>query len=362
MIKSAYIHIPFCTNICSYCDFPKVYYNNCFIDKYLDALNGEIHKYYKNDKLKTIYIGGGTPSALNVEELKKLFKILSVFKFEDNYEFTIECNLDSLSKEKLELFKKNKINRLSIGIQTFNEKHLKYLNRIKGDIKLIEYAKEIGFDNINIDLIYALPNETLDELKSDIDKFLKLGINHISTYSLIIEDNTQLKINNVSNIDDELDLQMYNLIRKTLKENGYEHYEISNFAKKGYESKHNLTYWNNEQYYGFGMGASSYIDNKRITNTKSITKYLNNQYRLEVEIVDLNSKMEYEMILGLRKINGVNLEKFKCKYDKNIEDVFNIKKLIEEGKLIKDNNLRISDDYLYLSNDILINFIGDNDE
>ena len=302
MIKSVYIHIPFCTNICSYCDFPKVYYNNCFIDKYLDALNNEIHEYYKNDKLKTLYIGGGTPSSLNIEELKKLFKIISIFKLEDDYEFTIECNLDDLTQEKLELFKKNKINRLSIGIQTFNEKHLKYLNREKPNIELIEYAKKIGFDNINIDLIYAIPNETLDDLKEDLDRFLKLNINHISTYSLIIEDNTQLKINNVVNIDDELDLNMYNLIRKTLKENGYNHYEISNFSKKGYESKHNLTYWNNEQYYGFGMGASSYIDNKRITNTKSITKYINNKYIIEEENIDINSKMEYEMILGLRKI------------------------------------------------------------
>ena len=360
MITSAYIHIPFCNTICSYCDFPKIYYNNCFIDKYLDNLESEIKVIYKNDILDTLYIGGGTPSSLNIEELKKLFNILKIFKLNKNYEFTIECNLDSLTKEKLDLFKKNGVNRISIGIESFNKNNLKLLNRKLVNLDLIEYSKKIGIDNINIDLIYALPNQTLEELNEDLDLFLALDIKHISTYSLIIEDNTLLKINGVQNIDDELDLEMYKLIIDKLKNNGFNHYEISNFAKEGYESKHNLTYWNNFEYYGFGMGASSYINNKRINNTKSITKYLNGIYKYDEEELDKKKKMEYEMILGLRKIEGVNIKEFYNKYQINIEDVFDIKDLLEKGKLIKENGfIRINEDYLYLSNDILINFIGE---
>ena len=359
-MKSAYIHIPFCNQICSYCDFPKVYYNNCFIDKYLNALSNEIKKYYKDEELDTIYIGGGTPSSLNVDELKKLLDSLSILKKSKDIEYTIECNLDSLTIDKLMIFKEYGINRLSIGVQTFNESLLKYLNRNKANIDIIKKAKDLGFNNINIDLIYAIPGETLDDLKNDLNEFIKLDIKHISTYSLIIEPNTLLGINNTKSIDEELDLKMYEYICDYLKKHGFNHYEISNFSLPGYESKHNLKYWNNEHYYGFGMGASSYIENKRITNTKSITKYLNNNYRYDEEVIDKKSDMEYEMILGLRKIKGVNMSYFKDKYGFDIEEIFDIKKLLEEGKLIKENNyLKINEKYIYLSNDILINFIGD---
>ena len=359
-MKSAYIHIPFCNQICSYCDFPKVYYNNCFIDKYLNALSNEIKKYYKDEELDTIYIGGGTPSSLNVDELKKLLDSLSILKKSKDIEYTIECNLDSLTIDKLMIFKEYGINRLSIGVQTFNESLLKYLNRNKANIDIIKQAKDLGFNNINIDLIYAIPGETLDDLKNDLNEFIKLDIKHISTYSLIIEPNTLLGINNTKSIDEELDLKMYEYICDYLKKHGFNHYEISNFSLPGYESKHNLKYWNNEHYYGFGMGASSYIENKRITNTKSITKYLNNNYRYDEEVIDKKSDMEYEMILGLRKIKGVNMSYFKDKYGFDIEEIFDIKKLLEEGKLIKENNyLKINEKYIYLSNDILINFIGD---
>lgn len=360
MIKSVYIHIPFCSSICSYCDFPKLYYNKCWIDKYLISLNKEIEKRYKGEILDTIYIGGGTPSSLNLEELKKLFEILNKFKLNKNYEFTIECNLENLTEEKLLFFKNNKVNRLSIGIQTFNQKYLDFLNRKTCDTKLIEYAKSIGFDNINVDLIYAIPNQTLEELDKDLDRFLELNINHISTYSLMIEPHTVLGNNNIESINEELDYEMYKLICKKLKDNGYHHYEVSNFARNNYESKHNLTYWNNQEYYGFGMGASGYIKNIRYTNTKSITKYINGSYDYEQEEVTRKLQMEYEMILGLRKMTGVNMLDFKDKYQKNIEEVYNIEKLLKEGKLIKDNNnLKISDEYLYLSNEILINFVGE---
>lgn len=356
-MKSVYIHIPFCSNICSYCDFPKIYYHKKWINDYLDALNKEIELRYKGELIETIYIGGGTPSSLDIKELEKLFSIIKKIK-SNNLEFTIECNLENLSKEKIDLFKKNNINRISIGIESFDENNLKFLNRKLDNLELIEYIKEIGITNINIDLIYALPTESKETLINDIDKILQLDVPHISTYSLIIEPHTMIYNKKIQNIDDFLDLEMYNIICSKLK--NYNHYEISNFSKIGYESKHNLTYWNNENYYGFGMGASGYIDNIRYTNTKSINEYIKGNYTLEEEKLNIKETMENEMILGLRKLEGVNILKFKEKYNKTIKEVFKIDKLLEEGKLLIENDyIKINPKYLYVSNEILINFIGD---
>jgi len=361
MSKSVYIHIPFCDSICSYCDFCKFLKSDDWINKYLDALNKEIKEKYNGEEIETIYIGGGTPSCLNLEQLQKLFEIIKIFKLSNNIEFTFECNIENINKEKLELLYRNGVNRLSIGIQTFNQKYLNYLNRNHNDkiiIEKIKLAKEIGFNNINIDLIYALPGETLEELNRDLDKFLKLDINHISTYSLIIEPNTKLSINNEQNIDEELDYEMYKLICSKLKENGYNHYEISNFAKTGYESKHNLTYWNNKEYYGFGVGASGYINNIRYDNTRSINKYLNGNYELESHKLDIKEQIENEFILGLRKINGINKNNFKNKYNIDIKSIEIVNKLLEENKLLEDKkNIYINPNYIYVSNEILVNFI-----
>ena len=355
-MKSAYIHIPFCNNICSYCDFCKLYYNKDWINKYLNSLELEIKNNYKGDILETLYIGGGTPSSLNEEELKELFRILKIFNLSNIFEFTFECNIEDITLDKIKILKKNKVNRLSIGVQSFNEKHIKLLNRnhTKQEVfEKIELLKSNGFDNINIDLIYAVPNQTLEDLKQDIDYFLELDIPHISTYSLIIEENTKLYINKYKNINEELDYEMYKLINQKLS--SYHHYEISNFAKDGYESKHNLTYWNNETYYGFGLGAVGYDGNFRYNNTRNINKYLNNKWLSEKEEISLNEKIENAFILGFRKIDGINIEKFKNKYNLDINNIDIINKLIKENKLIKDkNNIKINKEYIYTSNDILI--------
>lgn len=362
-VKSVYIHIPFCTNICSYCDFCKIYYDENKINKYLDALYLEIKNNYKNELIDTIYIGGGTPSSLKKKELIKLFNILKIFKLSNNYEFTFECNIENIDEEKAKILYQNHVNRISIGIQTFNNNLLSKLGRChkKEDVfDKIKILKKIGFNNINVDFIYALPNESLEDVKEDINLFLKLGINHISTYSLIIEPNTSLYINNIKNIDEELDLNMYNYICDTLTKEGFKHYEISNFAKEGYESKHNLTYWNNKEYYGFGLGASGYIDSVRYTNTRSFKHYINNiNYRIENNLLSKQEKMENEMILGLRKIDGVRKQDFKDKYGLNIEDVFDIRNLLKTNKIIDNGiNIYINPKYLYIQNSILIDFIG----
>lgn len=361
-MKAAYIHIPFCDSICSYCDFCKFLKNNEWINKYLDSLQREINNNYKGEILDTIYIGGGTPSCLNELELTKLFNIIKILKLNKEYEFTFECNIENITKDKLKLLYNNGVNRLSMGIQTFNEKYLNFLNRKHTKEQIIEnikLAKEIGFKNINIDLIYGLPNQTLEDLNSDIEEFLKLDITHISTYSLIIEPNTKLYIDNNKNIDDNLDYEMYKLICSKLKDSGYNHYEISNFSKVGHESKHNLTYWNNDNYYGFGIGASGYIDNIRYDNTRSFNKYISGEYIKETHILDINETIENEFILGLRKINGISKEIFKEKYNKDIKDIEVVNKLLDDNKLLEDEkNIYINPNYVYVSNDILVEFIN----
>lgn len=355
MTNSVYIHIPFCNNICSYCDFCKFYYNQEWVDKYLDSLDNEINLNFKSEKLKTLYIGGGTPSSLNISELNKLFTIINKFNFYDEYEFTIECNVEDITIKKLELLKKNRVNRLSIGVESFDKDNLKFLGRnYNADIiSKIRLAKEY-FENINIDLIYALPNESLKTLEKDLDIFLSLDLPHVSCYSLIIEEHT--KISNIKEIDEEFDYEMYKLICDKLKK--YNHYEVSNYALNGYESKHNLVYWNNEEYYGFGVSASGYENNIRYTNYKNITKYNEKIYNKYEEKLVKEDSIKYELILKLRLNKGINIEDFNNKYKLNLLELYNIKDLIKENKLFLENNyLKVSKDYVYLLNEILISFV-----
>lgn len=364
MCNSVYIHIPFCTDICSYCDFCKIYYNSDLVDKYLNALEVEIKEKYNNEIINTIYIGGGTPSSLNLEQLEKLFKIISIFNI-DIKEFTFECNIENIDEEKIKLLSKNGVNRISIGIQSFDNDLLRLLNRKHTTSMVYDKVSMIKkyINNINLDLMYAISGETIDILNNDIDNILKLDVNHISTYSLIIEDNTILKNMHIEYIDDELDYNMYNLICNRLKSNGYNHYETSNFAKEGYESKHNLVYWNNEHYYGFGAGASGYIDNIRYTNTKSVKNYIDNKLNRKEEILSTNEIIENEFILGFRKVKGIDVNKLLDKYKIDIKKIDFINKLIQDNKLIlKDNYLSINEDLIYVSNNILVEFLGRNYE
>ncbi len=361
MITSCYIHIPFCDNICTYCDFCKRYPNNKIIDKYLYALKEEIINNYRKEKIKTLYIGGGTPSSLSIRNLKELMKIIKLLKFDKDIEFTFECNPENITKEKLLILKSNGVNRISMGVETTNNKLLKYLGR-KHDFKLVKekisLIKEIGIKNINVDLIYALPNERICDLKKDLDNIISLNINHISTYSLEIHHNTILGIKKTKSINEDLDRKMYDFICNYLKEKDFNHYEISNFCKDETFSYHNLGYWHNEKYYGFGLGASGYIDNVRYTNTRSIINYINNKRIIYKEEVNKKDKMIYELILGFRLINGINKKIFKEKYDIELINVFNIRDLIRQGLLIEDDEyIRIKEDNLYIENMILENFV-----
>ncbi len=358
--KSCYIHIPFCSNICSYCDFCKFYYQDTLVEAYLDALEGEITTRYQNDLLETLYIGGGTPSVLTLSQLERLFKITQKLELSPQVEFTIECNIQDITKEKLQLFQKYGVNRLSIGVQSFNQEILHFLDREYAEEEIIQklnLAKQY-FSNINIDLIYAIPGETISMLKQDLSFFLDLNIPHISTYSLMIEEHTKLGIQNMEPISDQLDSMMYETIHDMFTEKGYRHYEISNYGLPGYESRHNLTYWRNETYYGFGLGASGYIDSIRYTNTKNIKKYLSGIYIQEEEKITAAMDASNYAILGLRTLEGVSKAIFLEKFKVDFKEYFSIDALIKENIIIETkDSYYLNPKYWYLSNEVLVKFL-----
>ena len=358
-MESVYIHIPFCKSICSYCDFCKVLYNGAWVTKYLNALLLEINDRYVRDPIKTLYIGGGTPSNLQEKDLKYLFDIIKRLDLSKLEEFTFECNLNDINENLLTILKENKVNRLSIGVESFNKDKLAFMERYsdfddaKEKMKLI---RNFGFDNVNVDLIYGIPGESLKDLKKDLDLILKLEPDHISTYSLIVEDHTKIGINGVIPIPEELDASMYEYIVEKLVNKGYKHYEVSNFALKGKESKHNLNYWNNNEYYGFGVGASGYIDGIRYQNTKSLTSYFKGKRVIKEEVLSKDDKMYNEIMLGFRKMDGINVEDFFIKYEKNIQEVFDFNKCLKEEEIIYDKGyLYINPKYIYVMNEIIIN-------
>ncbi|MEG1015934.1 MAG: radical SAM family heme chaperone HemW [Bacilli bacterium] len=360
-MRSVYIHIPFCSSICSYCDFCKVLYNPKYINSYLLKLKEEILSTYEEDEVKSIYIGGGTPSSLSNSELTQLLNIIKIFNASSSCEITIEANPQDIDEDFIKTIMAFKVNRLSIGVQSLNKYKLKYLNRkhdkkeVKRAIKLLNYY---DFDNYNIDLIYAVPIENMRILRSDIKGIVRLNPKHISTYSLIIEESTALYINNEKAINEDIDYKMYKYICSYLKKKDYIHYEVSNFSKHGYSSIHNTNYWNNDEYYGFGLSATGYINDIRYENTKNLTSYLNNIYRKEELLISKKECMENELILGLRKLDGVNLKDFFNKFNINLQDVFNIKDEIKHKNLIlNDTNIKINEKKIYIMNEILCNLL-----
>ena len=360
-MKNCYIHIRFCSKICSYCDFCKMFYNKKFVSDYLEALDREIYDVYRREELETIYIGGGTPSSLDISELKKLFSTLDMLDRSNSCEFTIECNIENTDEEKIKLFSEVGINRISFGVESFNKKNLSLLERESSYEKVVELVKlcrKYGINNINVDLMYALPDEDIEVLRKDLEMIFLLDVEHISTYSLIIENHTKLSINGIKNISEDLDSEMYDVICNEMKNHGYSHYEISNFCKKGYESRHNLCYWNNKSYYGFGLGASGYIDNRRYSNTRSLNEYIDGNIILEEDYLPDDDIMEYEVILNLRKKEGISLNDFYSKYEINFSDVFDYKYLVEKKLLILENNhLYIPEDKWYISNEIIVKLL-----
>ncbi len=342
--------------------------NLSFVENYVEKLIEEIKHYYKSEKLSTIYFGGGTPSLLPSEYFKR---ILDCFNLDNSAEITVEINPDSTTFEFLKVLKETGINRLSIGIQSFNDAILKSIGRLHDSntaLKTIENAKNSGFKNISLDFIYGLPNQSLNDFKSDLEKAMGLEPQHISLYGLKLEEGTALfetykktKKKPANLADEDLQAQMYLCAINTLGKYGFEHYEISNFAQKGYESRHNLNYWNNDQYYGFGIAAHGYVEGIRYSNVCTLDEYLKNPLKkLDKHQVSNKEKLEEEIFLGFRKCEGIDVEKINKKFSVNFEERYKkiIEKFIHSEHLIKtEKGYKLSKEGILLSNNILSEFL-----
>ena len=375
MVKSLYIHIPFCTQICHYCDFNKFFIQNQPVDGYIQSLVKEmgLYRLSQNEPLSTIFIGGGTPSALEPVQLEQLlFSIKDTIKPEPGYEFTVEANPGDLTKDKMRIMKEAGVNRLSLGVQSFNEELLKKIGRahnVREVYETIDMAREAGFENISIDLIYSLPGQTLGDLEDTLDRALQLNLPHFSAYSLIIEPKTvfyiMLNKGKLSLPGEDAEATMYEYVMDRLTKAGYHQYEISNFAKAGYESRHNLVYWNNEEYYGLGAGAHGYLDGVRYHNHGPLKKYMNaieenRKPIIEQITVSPKEKMEEEMFLGLRKMEGVSPQAFQQKFSQNIQDVFGdtINKMVSEGLLeISEGRIKLTQSGKLMGNEVFQAFL-----
>ena len=348
-----YIHIPFCKQKCYYCDFVSYQNKNDLIEEYIQKVKKEINSYeFEKYNITTIYIGGGTPSYIDssyivqiIETIKEKIK-KNKTKFGD-IEITIEINPGTVNEEKLENYKKVGINRLSIGLQSTQNNLLKQIGRIhtyEQFEKTYYMAKKVGFNNINVDLMIGLPNQTIKDIKITVDKILKLEPTHISTYSLIIEEGTKIekliRENKIKLPEEEKERQMYWYVKNILELNGYYHYEISNFAKRKKESKHNMNCWEQKEYIGIGAAAHSYLNKIRYANLEKIEEYILENKHVIFEQQKLEDMKKEYMMLGLRKIDGIEISKFKQKYGENPVFLYReeLENLVNEGLIVVDGD------------------------
>ena len=368
---SAYVHIPFCTQICYYCDFSKVFIKNQPVDSYLEHLLEEFQS-YDIQKLRTLYIGGGTPTALSAPQLEVLLngltKNLDLSVLE---ELTIEANPGDLDADKIAVLKNSAVNRVSLGVQTFDNKMLKKIGRshLEKDIyENIDRLKLAGFDNISIDLIYALPGQTMEQVKENVAKAIGLDIPHMSLYSLILENHTvfmnRMRRGKLPLPKEELEAEMFEYIIAELERAGFEHYEISNFSKIGFESRHNLMYWDNAEYYGIGAGASGYVNGVRYKNHGPIRHYLSaveeGNARITEEHLSQKEQMEEEMFLGLRKKSGVSMARFEEKFGRSFDELYGeiVRDLVQKGLMqIEGDRVRMTKRGLFLGDTVAERFI-----
>ncbi|WP_027338643.1 radical SAM family heme chaperone HemW [Halonatronum saccharophilum] len=370
-----YIHVPFCLRKCYYCDFNSVSFNEKLSKSFLNALNKEIdllaQKY--NPSIRTIFIGGGTPTILGAKELRLILdKCYNSFKIEKDIEITIETNPGTLDEKKLSSLKEGGVDRLSFGVQAFDDDILKRIGRIhtvEQAVKNYYLARKIGFDNISLDLIFNLPGQTLKDWEGTLKEAMNLDPEHLSTYNLKIEEETKfyslIEKGELTYPDEDLDLEMYNLSLDILKSFGYEDYEISNFAKRGYRSKHNQIYWKNEGYLGVGPGAHFYDGSGRGSNLRDVKEYSNSLLNDKLPIENYNKlskedEIEEEMILGLRLKEGVSISDFNNKYKRSIFDIYGptIKILKTKGLLeVNERRVFLTPKGRLLANRVLADFI-----
>lgn len=361
-----YVHIPFCIRKCKYCDFVSFDCSDSLKGSYIDMLETEAEK-YRGIEVDTVFVGGGTPTSLEVEELEKLLKIIKCNFIINNAEFTVEANPKTLTEKKLKILKTYGVNRISVGVQSFDDDELLRIGRIhdaKNAFETIELIKKCGFENISIDLMSALPSQSFESFSKSLKTAVLCKPSHISCYSLILEEGTPLFLEyekgNLDLPDEDTERKMYEYACDYLESEGYKQYEISNFAKEGMESLHNIKYWECREYIGLGIAAHSYYKGIRYSNTNDLSQYLNGKFSSgEKSVLTLEDKIEEFMIMGLRMTRGVSKDEFYKRFGLRIENVYKneISKFIDYGFLIEnDGFLRLSREGISVSNSILCEF------
>lgn len=375
--EAVYIHIPFCTNKCFYCDFNSYVLKDQPVMDYLRALDHEMEltvKAHPPGAIKSIFVGGGTPTVLKPDEME--FFLQSVKRhfpvWSDDIEFSMEANPGTTDPEKLKVMREGGVNRISFGVQAFQNSLLSGIGRIHDtdDVyRSLDNARAAGFDNMSIDLMFGLPNQTLEMLAESVDKAVELGLPHYSIYSLKVEENTlfhtMYQKNQLPLPDEEDELNMYLLLMERMKAAGYKQYEISNFAKPGYESRHNMTYWRNEDYYGLGAGAHGYINRQRHVNIKGVNPYneaaKTGLPRLESFEVSREEAMEDFLMVGLRVLDGISRSRFEQQFDASLDEVFKrpLSKMVNAGLLeTTEDGYRLSQKGILFGNEVFAEFIG----
>lgn len=374
--SAVYIHIPFCEHICYYCDFNKVFLEGQPVDEYVDLLIKEMQITAANKQMEpidTVFVGGGTPTTLNEAQIAKLCTaIQEIFPMKEEVEFSFEANPGDLSVAKVQTMKDYGVNRISMGVQSFNNDLLKKIGRIhtvKDVYQSVENMRTVGFENVSIDLIFSLPGQTEADFQDTLNQALALDLPHYSAYSLIIEPKTifynLMQKGKLFLPGQDAEANMYDLLLVEMEKHGRKQYEISNFAKEGFESKHNITYWSNEHYYGFGAGAHGYIGNTRYSNFGPIKKYMEPLQENKLPVfqqkeLTLKEKMEEEMFLGLRKVSGVSKAGFQRKFGQNLDTTFQnaIQKTMAKGWLENnEENVALTRNGRFLGNNVFQEFL-----
>lgn len=377
MVKGMYIHIPFCHQICFYCDFNKVFFKDQPVDAYIESVGKELALWKQQGALdrplETVFLGGGTPTALTPEQLERLLELVHQYvPMTADVEWSSEANPDELTREKMEVLYKGGVNRLSMGVQTFDQDLLKRLGRTHANedvLRAVETAREVGFSNISFDLMYGLPGQTMAQWDETLEQAFAFDMPHFSAYSLIIEPKTVFynlmvkgKLNTVT---EDLEGDMYERLMEEMEKHGLQQYEISNFAKPGHESRHNLLYWNNEEYIGVGAGSHGYINGVRYSNHGPLKKYMEPLEQgirpvLDTTEVTVKAQMEEEMFLGLRKTQGVGLTHFEEKFNTPLVEVYGdiVQKEQVKGNLaIEDGFLKLTHKGRFVGNEVFEQFL-----
>lgn len=347
-MNTLYIHIPFCEQKCFYCSFVVSIGQEHRINQYIDCLEIEA-EYYQGEAVSSIYIGGGTPTLISIEQLQRIFKTIHKrFQLSSDYEWTIEANPEGLDMSKLKFLKNEGINRISLGVQSFNDKYLKVLGRAhdsKTAVQAFDRIRKSGFDNVNVDLMFSFPNQTMDELKQDVAAITQLGSEHLSLYTLTVEKNSKFYVQNIQLQDDQDQAQQYTYVCDFLKEKGFEQYEVSNFSKPAKTSQHNLNYWEGGSYIGLGIGAHSHIGTKRSWNVSKLNEYLSRMQKgisaqEGSEELTTYDKMKEVVLFGLRMNCGINIGKITGRFGCFLgdEQKKKIERFVEGGLLIKDGD------------------------